>query len=869
MKRPARLAALGAACAALTAAGCSKSDATRIDVTVTVDPALGLDNVAIDLQGGQRQALDLTFPVSASGTPPAVPPIVWEVAVSNPSAPFDATVTAQGMKTGTTGAIVTQVGVAHVVSGAHVEVMLMLSEACKGMSCTAGQTCQAGACGVIPVFGQPGGGGQGGAGGSSHPDASTQPDGAVDGPRDQSAADGQGGGATDAHADTGVDTGPTKSPIGNHCSVDTDCDSNHCAQGVCCKTACTDSCSACTSALTGSTADGTCAFVSSGLADPANACPAAAMPSSCGNTGHCDGKGACEKYGSNTICQPASCGTAGFTSASTCNGMGGCTAGTTTGCKGFSCSTTSGCATSCSVDTDCPGGYCTSGKTCAATMPDGSGCTANDQCTHANCVSGVCCGTACGGTCMTCATGVCKPVVAGGSSNSACTKSSATCGLDGTCDGNGGCRNAVSTTSCRTAACSGGTETFAATCDGAGSCPPAVTQGCGQYACNTSACFTSCTSKSQCVAAATCVSSACVACTQTICGSTCTNLASDGANCGACGHSCQGGGCSGGTCTPIALATFTAGRQAVALAINSSNVFIEIPGGNSAWSLYSVPKNAANIAPSPILTLSQSNNLGGYLAASDTLLVTQYGFNNPGGSTLTTFSCTPTNCATTMQTWFTDSQAPMVCDMAAQECFPALPSQGSIQHSTFGTPSQTKPADFGVLISSNDNSAQWASGGFLYLGSNFGTGTLPSILTRMAEDGSGRTATLANFGAGNGFTVVNVTSTQVYLVGTLDSLTTTGMLSVPLPNGLTGAPPYLAGTTLTGNGWIAGWGDDAGIYFGTMAAQWVTCPASGCTGPPKVVGDATQSAPLLIGDAQSVYWIDSTATGVSLKKLPR
>jgi hypothetical protein len=361
------------------------------------------------------------------------------------------------------------------------------------------------------------------------------------------------------------------------------------------------------------------------------------------------------------------------------------------------------------------------------------------------------------------------------------------------------------------------------------------------------------------------------------CPTGCVNLTNNGTNCGTCGHSCQGGTCSGGTCQPLVLATLSTPRTPVALAVNSSNVFFEIPGNSVvAWSLYSVPKNAASITPTAIFTQGAGNNLGGYLAASDTLLVSQYGFNNPGGSTTTFFSCNPASCMSTTQTWFTDTQAPTVCDLAAQECFTQLGSQFTIQHATLGTPSQTTPSDYNPIINSNANSVQWAQGGYLYIASTPGGASTTSILGRMPEDGTGRLATLANVGTGNYLGVASVTSTQVFLIASLDSFATTGMMSVPIPGGLSGAPALLPGTALAGNGWIAGWGDDAGIYFGTAAATWVTCPASGCTGAPKVVGDASHSAPMLVGDAQAVYWVDSTqdpatlvTTSISLKKLPR
>jgi hypothetical protein len=867
--RAARLAAvvLALGAAASASAGCrSTVTSSRLDLTVDADAALALDQVQITVGGGGRSELMRGLAVSApSGTPAAVPPVVWQIVIPNVGTTFVATIDVRGMKGG--AELVRLDADATIAPDSRVAATLVLGNACKQMICNdPGQTCLDGSCQARPTFG---GAPEAGA------DAAPSADAAADHGPDGGAA-GSGGG------DAG---GPAVN--GAPCSRGTDCTSGNCVENVCCDKTCTDLCNSCRSALTASLPDGTCGLIAPGKDDPQARCGAATAMASCGNTGHCDGKGACEKYGSTTICLAAACASGSYTPASTCDSNGNCVPGNAQNCMGFTCSPASGCAITCNGDADCTGGYCSANKTCVAKQIDGSTCTGNNQCANNHCVGGICCESACTGLCQSCAnadtgqsSGLCRPVKAGGSSNGGCAADSTTCGHDGTCDGSGGCRFHVSSTPCRAASCTGGAQTNAVNCDGLGNCPNPATSPCAPYVCGTTACTFSCTNNSQCAVGAACVGgTSCQTCATgtTVCPNACVNLTNNSSNCGACGHSCQGGTCSNGTCQPITLATLSTPRTPVALALNSSTVFFEIPGNSVvAWSLYAVPKTAANITPTPILTQTAANNLGGYLAASDTLLVTQYGFNNPGGSTLTTFSCTPTSCSSTKQNWFTDTQAPTVCDLAVQECFTELGSQFTIQHATFGTPSQTTPADYNPLLNSNGNSVQWAAGGFLYIANTPAGASTSSILERMPEDGTGRLATLANVGAGNFLGVASLTSSQVFLVASLDNFATTGMMSVPLPNGLSGTPSYLAGTSLAGNGWIAGWGDDAGIYFGTAAAQWVTCPASGCTGAPKVVGDASHSAPLLVGDAQSVYWVNFTqdpntlaTTGVSLMKLPR
>ncbi len=569
---PMILAVLASACAAVASAGCNSTAGNNplIEITVDVDPALGLDHVAVDVQGGQRPPLDRTFAVSASGTPSTVAPVTWEVVVSNLSAPFEALVTATGQK-GTNNAVVNAIGGANVVSGQRVSVTLMLTAACAGKSCPTGQSCANGTCGMIIVTGPSldGGvrdGGGGGAGGKAgvggkagaggrggNGGASSSVDAHPDRPGDAGA-----GGET---GDAGGDSGPTKLPTGHTCSLGTDCDSGYCAQGICCKTACTATCYACANTLTGQ-ADGTCAVVSSDKDDPAGGCTAGAS-TTCGNTGHCDGNGACEKLGSTTVCVSSSCGTSGFTANSVCDGKGNCMQGATTNCMGFSCSNTTGCATSCSADTDCPGGYCTSAMTCTATLSDGANCNKNSQCTNGNCISGICCHTACSGTCLTCATGLCKPVAAGGSSGGACAVDSAACGHDGNCDGNGGCRYQPSTVSCGTTACSGGKLTAIGTCNGGGGCTPGATAACPNnvaVCAGNTACKTTCSADTDCASGYYCSGGSCIVkkTNGTTCGAThecgSTFCSPDGVCCDqACTNSCQACDNTGsvGICSPV------------------------------------------------------------------------------------------------------------------------------------------------------------------------------------------------------------------------------------------------------------------------------------------------------------------------------
>ena len=376
---------------------------TRIDVIVNVDPRLGLDEVAMTLTADGRKDLQKSVPVTGGGNAgggdagggdaggsdassgAAIAPISWHVAIANASAPMLVTATARGRKA--TVATVTAVAKVHVGPGETETVVLTLSAACMGVTCSADKTCMAsgttGMCVTIPVTGLPDGGG----GDSSDTRADARPDGEAGSMPDTGSPDSGG-------PDGGMPDAPPKTTNGGTCTAGGDCMSTHCVAGVCCNEACTQVCTACTMALTVSAPDGMCAPIASGRDDPGGGC-AATLPETCGTTGHCNGAGACERFGSTTTCQSASCGGGNFTPAGTCSGTGDCLPGTAVNCQGFACSATTGCATTCTSDANCTGGYCTAAMTCAAKKTNGSTCGGNNECTSASCVGGVCCEDAC------------------------------------------------------------------------------------------------------------------------------------------------------------------------------------------------------------------------------------------------------------------------------------------------------------------------------------------------------------------------------------------------------------------------------------------------------------------------------------------
>jgi hypothetical protein len=355
-----------------------------------------------------------------------------------------------------------------------------------------------------------------------------------------------------------------KYPIGSACAANSDCNSNFCAQGYCCNTACTGTCQSC--ALTNSI--GTCTNVPSGQ-DPLAQCTDAGA-TSCGNNGFCNGAGACQKYAAGTQCAPATCTGSTQAPAAVCNGTGTCTPPTTTSCGAYACDTTNKiCKITCTVDADCTAPNICNAGTCTL-APLGHACTVAGACASGLCQQGVCCASTCSGTCASCALtgtlGTCTNIAAGTDPLNACTDATAaTCGTDGTCDGSGKCRLYASGTVCAAQSCSGSTFTPARTCDGTGVCKTVSSSLCTPYACDTTlnACKSSCGATTDCASPNTCNT------TTSSCG-----LLSTGATCTA-DAMCNSGHCAQGVCCATIC---TANCSSCAIA-GSLGTCIAVPAG--------------------------------------------------------------------------------------------------------------------------------------------------------------------------------------------------------------------------------------------------------------------------------------------------
>jgi Cellulose binding domain len=289
----------------------------------------------------------------------------------------------------------------------------------------------------------------------------------------------------------------TKKPLGQTCAAGTECASGLCQQSVCCSSACAGTCRSC--ALTGSL--GTCTNVPVGQ-DPLNQCTDN-LAATCGTDGSCNGSGACRIYPVGTQCAPSTCSGSTFTPARTCDGISACRTVTTSLCVPFACNTDGTCRTTCTGNTDCAAPNVCTGGVCGK-LANGTACATNTDCNSGVCAQNICCATACTGTCKSCALsgslGTCATVAAGQDPLNQCSDAgAASCGTNGSCDGNGACQLYAAGTQCLAQSCSGSTLSAARTCDGLGVCRAAATSSCTPYLCATTACKTTCATDGDCL----------------------------------------------------------------------------------------------------------------------------------------------------------------------------------------------------------------------------------------------------------------------------------------------------------------------------------------------------------------------------------
>jgi hypothetical protein len=197
---------------------------------------------------------------------------------------------------------------------------------------------------------------------------------------------------------------------GVSCSVNAECASGFCVDGVCCNTACRGACVSCGLPLS----VGTCVPAPIGRPDPHGTCTDQG-PTSCGQIGTCDGTGNCALYPSETVCGRPFCTGNVWTTYATCDGAGTCVPGLSFNCFPYVCVDAT-CQTSCAGPADCATGQVCMAGTCGNGRVEGTACTGDPDCNSGICSQGVCCASRCDGVCNSCALsdslGTCQPVPA-------------------------------------------------------------------------------------------------------------------------------------------------------------------------------------------------------------------------------------------------------------------------------------------------------------------------------------------------------------------------------------------------------------------------------------------------------------------------
>jgi hypothetical protein len=300
--------------------------------------------------------------------------------------------------------------------------------------------------------------------------------------------------------------------IGDPCGCGADCASNFCVDGVCCNTACTETCKTCAAP----SAMGTCTFAPAGVKPrDAHTCAATDMKL-CGLDGTCDGAGACRQYQAGTVCAAGHCEGAAVVGGQVCDGSGRCRPGPAVVCAPFGCSdATAACFDRCDQNSDCASGRQCTNHSCGKKL-NGARCATGDECASTFCADGLCCNVACEGGCVSCALagrgGTCWPVdTAAPDPRAICTdQGEPSCGKTGRCDGFGGCDKYPAETRCLAPMCAGAVRrNLPGVCDGRGTCTPPGVASCSPNLCLDGDCQTSCLTDAQCEPGHACINNSC------------------------------------------------------------------------------------------------------------------------------------------------------------------------------------------------------------------------------------------------------------------------------------------------------------------------------------------------------------------------
>jgi hypothetical protein len=371
----------------------------------------------------------------------------------------------------------------------------------------------------------------------------------------------------------------------------------------------------------------------------------------------------------------------------------------------------------------------------------------------------------------------------------------------------------------------------------------------------------------------TCVNGSCVAaCTvtgQVVCGTACVDKNTDANNCGSCGHNCAGGTCSTGVCQALSLGTIPSGASQNLVLSGGYLYVITADAGAypSVWQLNpnaaSTPISIASSIPSPTSPRCVMDGKLFWVAPSN-------GTNLPSPI----MWCSVTNCAATTATLLTSpgqAENP-VCDTTTDELVwddfttPYAGATDSVvtiyRVATNGTNRRTM-ASFYELSGANEYVAPGFVNGradrFFFAQQTFTplTETLFYVLTNSAGVSPVSIASGASGQSGINLGEKGFANDTLF-VWPDDSGFSQISYDLPLPNGVTGAPPvFYQGYD------VDGIMDDQNFYgtFTTLPGDAVgICPVSNCTSP-AILFRGQQSANGFTQDSTAIYWTTPPTTG--------
>src|SRR5215472_70115 len=140
-------------------------------------------------------------------------------------------------------------------------------------------------------------------------------------------------------------------------------------------------------------------------------------------------------------------------------------------------------------------------------------------------------------------------------------------------------------------------------------------------------------------------------------GTPCLDVSSDPNNCGACGHSCLGGACSQGACQPVTLATGQPSPYLISLATSATDVYwtLTISQGSAGGNIARCAKTGCN--GQPAMLFPDMTHLPQSLVVAGGKLFFVDSAPPDGGFLQAVRSCTPSDCAGTLQTLAVESTA--------------------------------------------------------------------------------------------------------------------------------------------------------------------------------------------------------------------